>query len=83
MCKLPKWVTNDDIKGWLTADGLVADSVKVIWSDETGESKGCAFIETSTEDAMNAIIQRFHQAPLEDRLLHCEVGQYSAGRQNG
>ena len=42
---LPIWVTADDIKSWLQADNLVADSIKVIRNPETQESKGFAFIE--------------------------------------
>ena len=42
---LPTWVTADDIKSWLSAEGLVADSIKVIRNPETQESKGFAFIE--------------------------------------
>src|SRR6266849_4725261 len=35
---LPAWVTADDIKGWLTAENLVADAIKVIRNPETQES---------------------------------------------
>ena len=66
---LPTWVTADDIKAWLTAENLVADSVKVIRNHETQESKGFAFVEAPTADEMQAIIRRFDRAPLEDRLL--------------
>ena len=64
---LPTWVTADDIKAWLTAENLVADSVKVIRNHETQESKGFAFVEAPTADEMQAIIRRFDRAPLEDR----------------
>ena len=37
---LPAWVTADDIKGWLSAENLVADAIKVIRNPETQESKG-------------------------------------------
>ena len=43
---LPTWVTADDIKQWLTAEDLVADSIKVIRNHETqvqGDADGkCA-----------------------------------------
>ena len=42
---LPAWVTADDIKGWLSAENLVADAIKVIRNPETQESKGFAFID--------------------------------------
>ena len=72
---LPTWVTADDIKAWLTAENLVADSVKVIRNHETQESKGFAFVEAPTADEMQAIIRRFDRAPLEDRLLRANPAQ--------
>src|SRR2546421_8665711 len=72
---LPTWVTADDIKSWLTAEMLVADSVKVIRNPETQESKGFAFIDAPNQDEMNSIIRRFDRAPLEDRLLRANPAQ--------
>jgi RNA recognition motif-containing protein len=72
---LPAWVTADDIKGWLTAENLVADAIKVIRNPETQESKGFAFIDAPNTDEMNAIIRRFDRAPLEDRLLRANPAQ--------
>jgi len=74
---LPTWVTADDIKQWLTAEDLVADSIKVIRNHETQESKGFAFIEAPTADEMQSIIRRFDRAPLEDRLLRANPAQPS------
>src|SRR5579863_4298816 len=79
---LPTWVTADDIKQWLTAENLVADSVKVIRNHETQESKGFAFVEAPTADEMQAIIRRFDRAPLEDRLLRANPAQPSKGKDN-
>jgi RNA recognition motif-containing protein len=72
---LPIWVTADDIKTWLSAEDLVADSIKVIRNHETQESKGFAFVEAPTPDEMQAIIRRFDRAPLEDRLLRANPAQ--------
>ncbi|HWB99550.1 MAG TPA: RNA-binding protein [Bryobacteraceae bacterium] len=77
---LPTWVTADDIKSWLAAEDLVADSVKVIRNHETQESKGFAFVEAPTADEMQAIIRRFDRAPLEDRLLRANPAQPSKGK---
>src|ERR1035438_2879883 len=77
---LPTWVTADDIKAWLTAENLVADSVKVIRNHETQESKGFAFVEAPTADEMQAIIRRFDRAPLEDRLLRANPAQPPKGK---
>jgi RNA recognition motif-containing protein len=77
---LPTWVTADDIKSWLAAENLVADSVKVIRNHETQESKGFAFVEAPTADEMQAIIRRFDRAPLEDRLLRANPAQPSKGK---
>jgi RNA recognition motif-containing protein len=72
---LPAWVTADDIRGWLSAESLVADAIKVIRNPETQESKGFAFIEAPNTEEMNAIIRRFDRAPLEDRLLRANPAQ--------
>ena len=72
---LPAWVTADDIKSWLTAENLVADSIKVIRNPETQESKGFAFIEAPNVEEMNSIIRRFDRAPLEDRMLRANPAQ--------
>lgn len=72
---LPTWVTADDIKGWLSAENLVADAIKVIRNPETQESKGFAFIDAPNAEEMNAIIRRFDRAPLEDRLLRANPAQ--------
>ncbi len=80
---LPTWVTADDIKSWLTAENLVADSVKVIRNPETQESKGFAFIEAPNAEEMNSIIRRFDRAPLEDKLLRANPAQPPKGRTSG
>jgi RNA recognition motif-containing protein len=72
---LPTWVTADDIKGWLSAENLVADAIKVIRNPETQESKGFAFIEAPNTEEMSSIIRRFDRAPLEDRLLRANPAQ--------
>lgn len=72
---LPTWVTADDIMGWLNAENLVADAIKVIRNPETQESKGFAFIEAPNTEEMNSIIRRFDRAPLEDRLLRANPAQ--------
>src|SRR5271170_4572261 len=79
---LPLWVTADEIKQWLSAEDLVADSVKVIRNHETQESKGFAFVEAPTADEMQAIIRRFDRAPLEDRLLRANPAQPSKGKES-
>src|SRR3984885_12058226 len=80
---LPTWVTADDIKQWLAAEDLVADSVKVIRNHETQESKGFAFVEAPTGDEMQAIIRRFDRAPLEDKILRANPAQPSKGAVRG
>lgn len=78
---LPVWVTKDDIKGWLNAESLVYDDVKVIRNPETQESKGFAFIDAPNSEEMNSIIRRFDRAPLEDRLLRANQAQPPKSRQ--
>src|SRR5512139_3494056 len=80
---LPVWVTADDIKSWLAAENLVADSIKVIRNPETQESKGFAFIDAPNQDEMNSIIRRFDRAPLEDRLLRANPAQPPKSKAGG
>src|SRR5580704_16979300 len=80
---LPVWVTADDIKQWLSAEDLVADSVKVIRNHETQESKGFVFVEAPTSDEMQSIIRRFGRAPLEDKILRANPAQPSKGAVKG
>jgi len=80
---IPVWVTADDIKSWLAAENLVADSIKVIRNPETQESKGFAFIEAPNQEEMNSIIRRFDRAPLEDRLLRANPAQPPKSKQGG
>jgi len=77
---LPTWVTADDIKGWLSAEDLVADSIKVIRNHETQESKGFAFVEAPTAEEMQSIIRRFDRAPLEGKLLRANPAQPAKGK---
>ena len=77
---LPTWVTADDIKGWLTAEDLVADAIKVIRNHETQESKGFAFVEAPTAEEMQSIIRRFDRAPLEGKLLRANPAQPAKGK---
>jgi len=77
---LPTWVTADDIKGWLSAEDLVADSIKVIRNHETQESKGFAFVEAPTTEEMQSIIRRFDRAPLEGKLLRANPAQPAKGK---
>jgi RNA recognition motif-containing protein len=72
---LPAWVTADDIRGWLAAENLVADAIKVIRNPETQESKGFAFIDAPNSEEMGSIIRRFDRAPLEDRMLRANPAQ--------
>jgi RNA recognition motif-containing protein len=80
---LPAWVTADDIRGWLSAENLVADAIKVIRNPETQESKGFAFIDAPNTEEMNSIIRRFDRAPLEDRLLRANPAQPPKPRGQG
>lgn len=69
---LPTWVTADDIRSWFDSNDLVCDSVRVIRDFETQESKGYAFIEAPNQEDMGSIIERFHRAPIDGRLLQAK-----------
>ena len=57
------------------AETFVCDSIKVIRSPETQESKGFAFIEAPNGEEMQAIIKRFDRAPLDGKLLRANPAQ--------
>jgi RNA recognition motif-containing protein len=80
---LPTWVAARDIESWLASENLAAHSIKVIRDHMTQESKGFAFIEARSADEMQAIIQRFDQAPLEDRLLRANPAQPLSPKRDG
>lgn len=69
MGNLPARVTSDEIESWLTNEGILFDEVKIIRDFETQESKGFAFIEAASDDDVRAMIQRFHRAPIEGKVL--------------
>ncbi len=69
---LPTWVTADDIRSWFDSNDLVCDAVRVIRDFETQESKGYAFVEAPNQEDMESIIQRFHRAPIDGRLLQAK-----------
>ncbi len=69
---LPTWVTADDIRSWFDSNDLVCDAVRVIRDFETQESKGYAFVEAPNQEEMESIIQRFHRAPIDGRLLQAK-----------
>jgi len=72
LTNLPKWVTPDDVKSWLTADNIRFLSVSVARSHKTQESTGCALIEVANEEDCQVIVHRLNRAPLADRLLRAE-----------
>jgi len=69
MGNLPTRVTSDEIESWLKNEGILFDEVKIIRDFETQESKGFAFIEAASDDDVRAMIQRFHRAPIEGKVL--------------
>ena len=77
---LPTWVTADDIRSWFDSNDLVCDSVRVIRDFETQESKGYAFVEAPNQEEMGSIIQRFHRAPIDGRLLQAKEARPRGGR---
>ena len=81
---LPSWVSVDDIRHWLKADGFREPNfIKVVTHRETGLSAGFCFIYAKTETDGRAIIERYDGAPLEDKLLRCGVGRINRGKENG
>jgi len=80
---LPAWVTADDIRGWLSAENLVADAIKVIRNPETQESKGFAFIRCAEYGRNEFHHPAFDRAPLEDRLLRANPAQPPKPRGQG
>ena len=78
MGNLPDWVTNDEIESWLSSADVGYDRVRVVRDPETQESKGYAFIEAATREDLEALIKRFHRAPIDDRVLRVTEAQAPA-----
>ena len=72
---LPTWVTADDIKVWLNAENLVADSIKVIRNHETQESKGFAFVEMTNQSEAQKAISMFNGYNMGDRELKVSMAR--------
>ena len=78
---LPVWVTTDDVKSWLESSDLLFRSVRVIRDFLTQESRGYAFIEAPNQEAMESIIERFHRAPIDGRLLQAKKAHSRGGQE--
>jgi len=70
---LPESVTGEDVESWLSDEAFEYKHVRFF--------KGCCVISVKDEEQAEAIMQRYHQAPLEDRILVCELARSKPDRQ--
>lgn len=66
---LPGWAGDEDVKAWLEAADIICDDVRVVRDLETQESKGYALAEAASDEDEEAMIKRFHRAPIDGRVL--------------
>jgi RNA recognition motif-containing protein len=80
---LPRSTTSAELAQLFDAYGDVVD-VRVITDRDTGQSKGFAFVEMSTEDAMRSAIEGLNGSMLGDRTLRLdEATERPTGRSHG
>lgn len=71
---LPYSTTEEELRALFTQAGVVK-SVALITDRQTGRSKGFAFVEMDSQEAVDAAIQMFHGSQLSGRALTVNVAR--------
>ncbi len=66
---LPLTATDEDLQTLFSKAGAV-ESVTIVKSQDTGNSKGFAFVEMADESAAQSAIEAFNMKPLAGRFLN-------------
>jgi RNA recognition motif-containing protein len=74
--------TEDDLRTLFAQAGTVA-SVAVIKDRDTGQSKGFAFVEMSTQAEAQKAISQFNAQPFKDRTLTVNLARPREERSGG
>jgi len=71
---LPKELTEEQLNDLISVYGTVV-SVKILTDSDSGESRGCAFVEMgSREDALH-VIKKLNGESLEENILVVEAAR--------
>lgn len=76
---LPFSATEQDLSQSFAECGTV-ESVKIITDRDTGRSKGFAFVEMSSEDEANKVIDSFNGATMDGRAMNISEARPQAPR---
>jgi RNA recognition motif-containing protein len=74
--------TSQDLQDFFATAGTV-DSASVITDRDTGQSKGFAFVEMSTDDEAAAAIEQFNGKELDGRMLRVNEARPRESRPGG
>ena len=74
--------TSQDLQDFFAQAGTV-DSASVITDRDTGQSKGFAFVEMSTDDEAAAAIEQFNGKELDGRMLRVNEARPKESRPGG
>ena len=74
--------TSQDLQTFFAQAGTV-DSASVITDRDTGQSKGFAFVEMSTDDEAAAAIEQFNGKELDGRMLRVNEARPKESRPGG
>jgi RNA recognition motif-containing protein len=74
--------TSQDLQDFFKTAGTV-DSASVITDRDTGQSKGFAFVEMSTDDEAAAAIEQFNGKELDGRMLRVNEARPRESRPGG
>ncbi len=70
---LPDWANREIVESWLSEEGFQYNYIRGF--------SGCCVINVDNDDDADAIIARYDQAPLEDRILICELARSKQDQQ--
>ena len=78
---LPRDASQDDVIDHFSKRGVPITDLRLLTDKESGESKGCAFAEFSSNKAMQNAL-KFHRSKLQGRTINVEVTCGGGGKGN-
>lgn len=74
-------VTSDSLKDLFAQAGTVVDAI-VISDKQSGRSKGFGFVEMSSQEELNKVIEMFNEKDFEGRNMRVSVARPPQPRQD-
>ena len=71
---LPKEFTEEELNDLISRYGTVV-SVKILTDSDSGESRGCAFVEMGSREDALFIIKKLNGEPLKENVLVVEAAR--------